>query len=371
MVRFNRGFAAAVAGAVIATLLALAPAAMANIAPEITNATVTPSSLPAVGGTVTVDATAIDTEGGGVTFVYVEVTGPYTFQTALSQGSGAGEWFGDIELPQNFSTEGPVSWQFTVVARDLDNEEGRGYAGEVQVDAAPVFDEPPVVSAPSVDPRDLPSQGGPVKLGVSASDLLGISEVYADVTAAGGATTRVPLEPVSADRFEGVFDAPAATGTATAQYSVQLVALDSIGQAGSVDAGVISVAGKPSGRLEIKTPAIDFATTRVGTRELRSVMVRNVGARSTAPVEGVVTTSGAPFFVAGAPTTGVPFRLRAGETRTFLVEFRPTAPGARTGTLLVRRPDLVQPELSIPLSGTGIACKGSPWRWAPLRGCAR
>ncbi len=176
------------------------------------------------------------------------------------------------------------------------------------------------------------------------------------VTRPGGATTHVPLEPISGDRFEGVFNAPANPGTSTQQYSVEMSALDDIGQQSTVSGGVFAVAGQPTGRLEIKTTTLDFGTTQVGKRKQQTVMLRNVGAKSTVPVEGLIDTSGAPFFVAGAPATGgLPFCLRAGESMNVHVEFRPTVVGVRNGTLRVSRPDLVQPTLSVPLTGAGVA----------------
>lgn len=227
-------------------------------------------------------------------------------------------------------------------------------AGSVQVAAEPVFDEAPSVWDPAVTPRTLTSAGGPVKLAVSAFDLRGISDAYATVTGPGGVQTRVQLEGVSSDRFEGTFNAPPNTGTGAIEYSVEMSALDDIGQQTTVSGGVFTVAGRPSGRLEIKPASYDFGTAQVGKRKQHSFVIRNLGARTTAPVAAVVDTSGAPFFVTGASSTGRPFCLRGGESLTVHAEFRPTVAGLRTGTLRVRRPDLVQPALSVPLRGTGV-----------------
>jgi centrosomal CEP192-like protein len=352
-VRHNRRRALAVAIAVLAPLLALAPPAAANLAPEVQGASVTPSTLPYWGGNVDISAFVYDFEGGFVDFVYLEVTDQYgTSQgPALSQGST--DWFGTYQIPPNLSGV-PLTYQFTVVARDTDLAEGRGYAGSVVVAAGPPTNEPPVVSEATVTPRDLPSAGGPVKLGFKATSVTEIREVFADVAAPGAAPTRVNFAPVGGDRYEGTFTAPANAGTGTVEYRVAMVAYDAVGLSTSVDAGLIRVVGRPSGRLEIRTAAVDFGTTQVGKRRQRSVTVRNVGAKTTLPVQGVLTTSGAPFFVAGAPTTGLPFCLRAGETMNVQVEFRPTAAGVRTGTLRVTRPDLVQPTLTLPLRGEGI-----------------
>jgi hypothetical protein len=55
------------------------------------------------------------------------------------------------------------------------------------------------------------------------------------------------MEPVSASEFEGVFVAPPNPTATAAQYGIEIVALDDIGQPGSADAGQVSVA--PSGPL--------------------------------------------------------------------------------------------------------------------------
>ncbi len=150
-----------------------------------------------------------------------------------------------------------------------------------------------------------------------------------------------------------MFNAPANTGTAAVEYTVRLVAVDGLGQQNHLDTA-FRVAGRPTGRLEVKTTALDFGVAKVGKRKQRSVVVRNVGARSTLPVQGVITTSGAPFLIAGA-STDVPFCLRPGESLNVLVEFRPTVAGVEHGTLSVIRTDNVQPPLAVALTGAGVA----------------
>jgi hypothetical protein len=355
----------AVAVAALTPLLALPSSAGANDAPVVTNTTITPSALTYVGGNVTITANVTD-DSNALDIVFIEVRGPYWWSVAMTQGPDPFQWSGTVELPPNFTPD-PIGWQFEVRALDLEEAETSVAAGHVLVDGQPPFDQPPSVYDPAVTPRNLPSTGGPVTLAVSASDTRGISEAYAVVNGPGGATTHVVLQPISADRFTGVFNAPANPGTSAMQYSVVMTALDDIGQAGTADGGLITVAGRPTGRLEIKPGTLDFGATQVGKRNQRSVVLRNVGARSTVPVEGLIQTSGAPYVVVGAPATGLPFCLRAGETMTIRVEFRPTAVGVRKGTLRVSRPDRVQPTLSVPLSGAGIA------RWhaaAPTFGAA-
>jgi hypothetical protein len=113
-------------------------------------------------------------------------------------------------------------------------------------------------------------------LSVSASDLRGISEAYAVVTGPAGATTHVVLNPMSADRFQGVFNASANTGVSPAQYSVLFVALDDIGQPGTVDGGVFEVAviPVPTGQLKID-PSLTFGSVKIGGRASKTIKLRN------------------------------------------------------------------------------------------------
>ena len=334
----------AAVAALLGALVLAAPAA-ANQPPEIWTATVTPTSLPHTGGDVVVYVDAYDFEGAPICCLDIELDG-----LLVSSGQGAnGET--TVTIPPNYSSA-PVTYTIRVIVRDYDLAEASAIAGKVVVAAVPALDAAPVVSDPSATPADLPSSGGPVTLGVTATDDFGVDYAFAFVTPSNG--LNIPLVPVGGDRYEAVFNAPPNPGTGTIEYKVGLTAVDDLAQSTRADT-VFRVAGQPSGRLETKTTALAFGSVKTGKRAQRSVTLRNVGAKSTLPVEGVLTTSGAPFFVAGAPATGgLPFCLRAGETMNVLVEFRPTAAGAKSGQLIVTRPDLVQTPLAVGLTGTGI-----------------
>ena len=57
----------------------------------------------------------------------------------------------------------------------------------------------------------------------------------------GGASTEVGLNGVSSSHFEGTYEAPANTGTLAAEYLVEVVVEDDIGQQGRALAGTITV----------------------------------------------------------------------------------------------------------------------------------
>ena len=339
------------------SLVAASPSVSANDAPVITNPTVTPTGLGNSGGIVTVNAHVTD-DSNALDIVFVEVRGPSWFSTAMTRGGlTPDDWYGNVALPPNYSNE-PVSWDLYVRALDLQEAETTVLAGTAQVAAEPEFDEPPSVFDPTVSPRDLSSAGGPVMLSVSAWDLRGISEAYAVVTGPAGATSHVVLDPISADRFQGVFNAPPNAGVSPAQYSVLFYALDDIGQQGTADGGVFKVAVSrvPTGELKIDS-SVTFGSVKIGSRASKTIKLRNEGKKTTGPVSGLLIAPPAPFYVVGAVSGRVPFTLRAGETRTYTVEFRPTAVGQPAATILVRRADGKQSTLATVLSGRGVPAK--------------
>ena len=136
------------------------------------------------------------------------------------QPAGGTLYSATVYIPQHF-TDTPVDWAAAVWAEDTIGQGGQSAAGTVTVDAQPQFDEPPVVSNPTVEPRNLPAAGGPVTIEADAYDLRGISEAYAVVTLAGGGSTTVPMEGISSSRFRGVFNAPANAGSAAQQSSAR------------------------------------------------------------------------------------------------------------------------------------------------------
>ncbi len=340
--------------------LALAPAGAGaqetiDTPPVVTNVMASPSSLPAEGGLVTIFADASD-EGGGVSQVQAEITGPFGGPEIVLMGfTGVGQTFsGSLTIPANF-TDSQINYSINVQAMDINGNSTWAEGGGISVDAAPQFDERPIVSDPSVTPTTLPSGGGASTIRVTASDDRAISEVYATITAPDGNTTNVPLGGISSSQFEGVFTAPANAGATAAQYAIEVTALDDIGQSATADAGVVTVAAAPPppslAKLTVNPGRLAFQTIRVGDRQRESIVVRNTGKKAVGTVRGTVAVSGAGFALVGAGPTGVAFTLRPGESKTIKVEFRPTSVGRYAGTVTVRRNDGAQPGLAVRLAG--------------------
>jgi hypothetical protein len=323
--------------------------------PVVSNGLLSPGILTYLGGSVTISADVVDDVGVASVSADVQGSDGTTQTVELLQTSGP-TYSGNVDVPPNF-TDSMVTYSVTVNATDTNDAIGTLVLGEIQVDPQPQFDEPPIVANPSVDPRDLPAAGGTVTIEADASDLRGITEAFATIVQPDGTSVVVPMDPISSSRFAGTFTAPANSGTAAQQYAITVTAYDDIGQPGYADAGVLTVAGRPAqraGRLTVSPGTRSFGRVRVGTGAWRWVVVHNAGPRSTAPVEGVIRASGAPFSVAGAGADGsIHFRLRPGQSRAVLVAFRPYAAGWQTGSLLVQRSDGAQAGLAARLWGQG------------------
>lgn len=322
-----------------------------NEPPTIVSASVSPATLPHQGGTVTVSAVVVDDVG--VSSVYAEVVGPDSTRYIELASSDGSTFTGQVVIGPNF-TDSSVNYSVFVGAEDTNGETAYEGAGDIEVDAQPQFDEAPAVSDPSVEPRELPSVGGPVTIEVTATDNRGISEAYAEVTLPDGGGAYVPLEPISASRFRGFFDVPANTTAESEQYSFLLTALDDIGQSGSVDGGVVTVAPAvpDSKELQVQPAGLDFGQVEVRKQQRLTVTLRNAGEQGSGSIAGVVQAPRAPFALSGNGRGDIPFELEAGESRILVVRFRPTSPGNFVDELIITTAD--QQEERVALSGTGV-----------------
>jgi hypothetical protein len=351
--RTRRWMTTALVATFVPLLLIASPAAAQDFPPVVSNAHISPASLSSNGGTVTITADVHDDIS--VFSVEADAYGPGSFLTApmLLTDLDAGTYTGTIEIGPNFN-EDPVYHQIQVVAIDGTSGTTMEYIGDVEVRGNPPFDEKPVVWDPSVVPTSLPVGGGTVNLAVSAWDLRGISEAHATITGPANESRTVSLEPVGGDRFTGVFEAPANTGIFPAYYEIEFAALDDIGQETIVSGERVTVAARPTGVLEITPGDRDFGTVKQGRAARRLIVIRNRAARGTLPIEGLIQTSGAPFFIVGQTAAGVAFKLSPGEAKVYRLVFRPTAPGRFAGQLNVVRSDYGQPFLHVNLTGRGI-----------------
>jgi hypothetical protein len=357
-----------VALALMAALLLVVPASAAacgeeggeDTGPLIPSAQSTPGSFTYEGGTVTVTARVED--DCGIQQVYAEVSstgGTYLSVQMLPYeviSSTAIVYRGEFQVPPNYE-EWAISYGIEVSAEDTNGAFAARVAGETEVAGLPPFDEAPYVSEASVAPSVLGSEGGTVRIGVTASDTRGITNAYAIVTYPDGSEKEVWLEPISFSRFESPLQVPANLGVAPQAYSVAVFAEDDIGQTTGESAGTVTVEpkGAPSpGWLSLKPGDRRFGHVKIDTTRWRSIILKNTGKPGSPPVSGFLRTSGLPFYLPGAGPDGAPFTLAPGEQRKFDIGFKPTATGQQAGRLTVVRSDQAQPQLGMPLFGTGI-----------------
>jgi hypothetical protein len=351
--------------ALMAALLLVVPASAVacgdegteDTAPLINWAKVAPASLPYEGGTAAVSTEVED--DCGVQQVYAEIiTSEGTFASFQllpweNINGKAIVYHGEFQVPPNYR-EWSVDYGVEISVLDTNGAPATRLAGEVQVDAAPQFDEAPYVSEASLTPSIVGSGGGGVKIAATATDDRSISYVFGIVTYPDETQHEVPLEGISSSRFQGRFIAPANNGVAFEQYSVNVYAEDDIGQRRFESAGTFKVAPR-TGKLNAWTSAGSyFGPVQVGERAVRTIVVRNSGGPKTAPVTASITTSGGPFALKDAEAGKIEFTLGPGEMRVFEVEFLPTSPGFKAGSAIVSRADGAQPDIAVTLTGQGV-----------------
>jgi hypothetical protein len=317
--------------------------------PVIVRALVTPGSLPASGGTVTIVVEAIDDVGvvaasaslyssdGSVDGVDLAAVGPTTFS-------------GTYVVPANFGSD-PVQWTVEVWVSDGDGGSASEFPGGIEVEPMPAFDEAPLLWDLTLEPASLPALGGPVVIAARAWDLRGISGATATVTAADGTASSLELQPVDApDRFEGIFVAPPSSGTAATTYQVTVAVQDDIGQETRAAAGAVTVAGQaPSvpGTLAMSPRLVVVGPVPPGGTARATVLVRNTSPAGAAPVTATASVSGRGFRLVGDRT----FTSAPGEVTAVRVEFSGSRRGVAAGALRIVRADGRQSRLGVVLAG--------------------
>ncbi len=351
---------------ILAAVLLVAPAsALAcgeegteDTAPLIKWAKTSPGTVPFEGGTGVVEVEVED--DCGVQQVYAEIYGPEGFPFTVFQllpseivSTYAAVYRGEFQIVPNH-LESPVYYGVSISVLDTNGAPANAVAGEIEVEAAPQFDEAPIVANASASPAIVGSTGGGVKISADASDNRSVSSVFAIVTYPDETQHEVPLDATSSSHFQRHFIAPPNNGAEFAQYSVIVYAEDDIGQRSYEKAGSFKVAPK-TGKLNAWTSAGSyFGLVPLGQTAVRKVVVRNSGGPKTAPVTATIGTSGAPFAVKGAGGGSVEFTLGPEELRVFEIEFQPATPGYKTGAAIVSRPDEAQPDIAVQLSGQAV-----------------
>jgi hypothetical protein len=344
------------AAALVAPHGASAEVGLEDTPPIISNGVVSPGSVPYTGDQVRID---VDIEDDfGVFMAYAAVYGPegivenvLLIPSKISESGVGGTYSGIFNAPPNY-TDSAVNYGVEIQATDTNGGTDYELIGGFEVEAQPQFDEAPYVTDPTIEPAELPAGGGTVTIRAGAGDNRGVSSVYATVTLPDGSTTDVTMEPLSCCDFEGTLTVPPNTGTAPQQYSIEVIAVDDIGQTGSANAGFVTVAAPPppTGDLAVERDSIAFGAVKLGHRLGQSLVLMNTGPKSSAPIEGTIVVSGDAFSLSGTSH----FRLKPGQSKSYRVEFQPSGLGPQAGMATILPSGATEPDIAVPLSGVGV-----------------
>lgn len=353
--------------ALFAALLLAVPAGAAacgeegpeDTGPLVTEAKLSPASLPSEGGTGVISARVED--DCGVQQVYAEINsteGMYISYQMLPFeviNGNAIVYRAEFQVPANFQ-EWSVGYQGNVSAEDTNGAFAEAYAGEIEVAGLPPFDEPPYISASS-SPSVWGAWGGSTKISAEASDTRSLANVYAIVTNPDHSETEIPLEATSFSHFENTLELPANFTGEPQVYSVAVFAEDDIGQTTGAYGGAITVEprGTPHpGQLTLAPSALHFGPVSIGQEVSGSVVLSNTGKPGSPPVSGFLRGSDPQFSLPGASDDGLPFTLKPGEERVVAVHFKPSATGQQVGRLALVRADGRQPNKGVSVFGWGV-----------------
>ncbi len=355
--------------ALLAALLLAVPAGAAacgeegpeDTGPLVTEAKLSPASLPPEGGTGVITARVED--DCGVQQVYGEINsteGMYISYQMLPFeviNGNAIVYRAEFQVPANFQ-EWEVGYQGNVSAEDTNGAFAEAYAGEIDVAGLPPFDEPPYISAAASAPSVWGAWGGTTRISAEASDTRSLASVYAIVTNPDNSQTEIPLEATDFSHFEAALELPANFSGEPQIYSVAVFAEDDIGQTTGASGGAITVEPKGTphpGQLTLEpTSSLYFGPVSIGGTASSSVVLSNIGKPGSPPVSGFLRTSGPQFVLPGASDEGLPFTLKPGEERVFTVNFQPSARGQQAGRIALVRADGRQPNKGVSLFGWGV-----------------
>ena len=161
----------------------------ADAPPAISNATLSPGTIPSAGGSLTVSATVDDSAANSTGLQGVQATiynnGKYVNSGLLSNGGNGNFYTGQVNVGSNTGS-GPILYIGTVTASD------NALAGTTMNAAGSCMqqaDTPPVITNASITPSTLSPRGAQVNVNATITDsganASGISQVYADIYSNG------------------------------------------------------------------------------------------------------------------------------------------------------------------------------------------
>ena len=163
-----------------------------NAGPSISAATLTPASLDAIGGTLSVNATVTDPQGIYIVEAQLFVNGVYNGSYPLSNTTGA-SYATTIAIGENNGADPNVYTVVILAENNLYTSSSLAASGAT-IQAAD--NAAPVISAASLTPSTLPYAGGTLSVTATITDPEGIYNAYAQIIEDGSLyVTEMSLSP--------------------------------------------------------------------------------------------------------------------------------------------------------------------------------
>lgn len=212
-----------------------------NTPPTISNCTVTPRTLPSIGGYVTLRADV--TDASGVMKVQAVVTNPDTTETVVPMNRQ--ETSNTYEFNYMIrGNSGTADLTYSVRFEATDNAGNTATSPCGNITVTPPDQTGPAFANCEVIPRALPASGGQVQIRADVTDPSGVSFVEASVTRQGGSEVLITLARVgNTTTYQGTFNAPANASVSAIIYSVKLRASDLGENISNTDCGTFQVTG--------------------------------------------------------------------------------------------------------------------------------
>ena len=281
-------------------------------------------------------------------------TGGSTVTISQATASGAGFSISGLTLPVTLAANQSVSFTATFAPASAGAASG---ALSIVSDASNSPLSIPLsgtgVAAGSLSANPSSANFGNVTLGsnqtvpVAVTNTGGVAVTVSSAAATGsgfsftGPTLPITLNAGQSTTFNAVF-APSVAGAASGALTIN-------SNANNATLSVpLSGTGVAQGQLGSSPTSFSFGNIQVGTSKSLAGTLTNSGGSSL--TLSAATASGAGFNLSGL---ALPLTLNAGQSISFTVLFAPTTSGAASGSVSITS-NGSNPNLSIPLSGTGV-----------------
>lgn len=284
-------------------------APIVNRAPVITSLTPSPSTLPAAGGTLSVDADIVDLEGDAITAT-AEVPNQASVAMTLVS-SPTPHWHGSLVLPAN---TGSVDTRVTVTVKAWDAghvSSPTSRSAQVTV-ASAVVNRPPVIASLLAAPTTVPSTGGEVTVDATFTDAEG-DALTATLSAPGLEPASMTLLSSPTPHWHGALHVPASQSA----NSQDLVLTVKVWDAAHVSAPTTRTTSTM--QLANQSPTIANLVVTPGGQSVRAAVVAPSAGTSLLVECDIVDTEGDAISASATLTNNTTGRQTGGSVALALV----------------------------------------------------